>query len=330
MIGTMVILAYAMFRNEIQTLISLKLLDDTKAYELNYFGSYELDAYLEEDIESWGDVLDFINENLGNGVGKYIYKKTGCSSFFARTPEGDFLLARNLDTDIAIPCVIRTDTEDGYSSLGVTNLMRGGFDENVLLTKLTVISSPYYTLDGINEYGLAIASASVPYGKDKRQFIGEKAIHDLTVNRVILDKAKSVEEALEILEKYYIVMEDKYPSHYMIGDAGGQCVIVEFNDGNMEILEMEGNYFVMTNFVINTMPENSVQLCDRYTNYNNTLKQYQDGISETQAMALLKENVIKGQAQWSVVYNLTRKTVKVSFGNELDCFIYNLDDETMD
>ena len=304
------------FKNEIQTLLTLRKLENSKAYKLNYTGSYALDAYLEEGAESWDDVLDFLNQHLGKGVGKYIYKETGCSSFFARTPEGDYLLARNLDMIEAIPCVIQTQSVEGYASYGVTDLMRGGFDENESVTKLTAISSPYYTLDGMNEHGLAIASASVPYGKDQKLFEDEKAIHDITVNRVILDKAKDVEEAIGVLEQYFVVMESKYPSHYMIGDATGKCVVIEFKDGEMIILEMVDDYMISTNFVINSTRGEPSNVCERYARYDESLSHLAKGITEIKAMDLLKENVIKGQSQWSVVYNLTKKTMTISFAVE--------------
>ena len=50
----------------------------------------------------------------------------------------------------------------------------------------------------------------------------------------------------------------------------------------------------------------------------NTLEEQGGIISEEDALELLKRNVIPGDEQWSAVYNLTKKTLSVTFSGEYE------------
>jgi len=309
---------YAAFFNEVNTLLSIRKLNDNPAYKLTYKGDYALDKYLENGADDWDKVLDFMNENLARGIGKHLYGENQCSSFFAMTPDGDYILARNLDAYGAIPAVITTNPSADYRAIGVTNISRGGWSESSLVSRLTAISSPYYTLDGINEHGLAIASSSIPTDVGTAIDESKVVIHDLTVNRVVLDKAKNVKEAIDLLSEFNIKMEKTYPSHYMIADADGNCVVIEYINGEMKVLEMVGEFHIATNFAMYDYDYNSISSCFRYNDYKNALSDTDGIISTDEAMELLKNNVVKGQAQWSVVYNLTKRTMTITFNNHYD------------
>jgi len=309
---------YITFFNEVNTLLSIRELNDNPAYKLSHKGDYALDKYLEDGADDWDKVLDFMNENLARGIGKHLYGENQCSSFFAMTPDGDYILARNLDAYGAIPAVIATNPSNDYKAIGITNLSRGGWSKSNLVSRLTAISSPYYTLDGINEHGLAIASSSIPTEVGKVIDENKVIIHDLTVNRVILDKAKNVEEAIELLSEFNIKMEKTYPSHYMIADADGNCVVIEYIDGELKVIEKIDEYHIATNFALYDYDYNSISSCFRYNDYKNALSHTDGMISTDEAMELLKNNVVEGQAQWSVVYNLTKRKMTIIFNNHYD------------
>ncbi len=304
---------YFLFFNEINTLLSIKRISENPIYSITYHGDYALDKYLATGAENWGEVIGFINENLSRGVGKHIYGSSKCSSFFATTPEGDFILARNLDTLKAIPSIIKTDTSDGYQTIGMTNFGRGGWNEADTLSKLTAISSPYYTLDGMNEHGLAIASLSVPTAEDFKPEAGKITIHDITVNRVILDKARNVEEAIALLSSINVKMEEIYPSHYMLVDAEGNSAVIEYIDGEMKIIKGSNNYQIATNFVLFNNPVLIGYSSDRYRAFDEGIKAGKGTITVEAALDLLVKNVVQGEEQWSVVYNLSKRTMAIRF-----------------
>ncbi len=326
-IGTICIALYAIFRTEINTIMSVKKISEKPAYEMTYHGDYALDKYLNTGVESWNELFDFVNENLGKGVGKYIYGEHECSSFYAITPEGDYILARNLDTTVAIPSIIKTNTKSGYKTIGVTNLNVGGWSDSDPITKLTVISSPYFTFDGMNEYGVAASAMTVPISAKSDVDNSKIMIHDLTVVRVIIDKARSVEEAIELLSKYNIKMEEKYPSHYMIADSEGNSAIVEYIDGIMRVIEKTGNYQISTNFALYNNEKLQGYSSDRYKAFEKVLSQTNGIISVEAALELLEENTVDGEAQWSVVYNLSKKTMAVEFyGDYENTYNYSIED----
>lgn len=317
---------YFLFNNEINTLVSIRKINDNPSYKMTYHGNYALDKYLNTGAKNWGEMINFLNENLGKGVGKYIYGKNQCSSFFAKTPDGDYILARNLDTEEAIPSIIKTNPKDFFKTIGVTDLRRGGWNESSILSRLTAISSPYYTYDGMNEYGLAVASLSVPISSSSRVDGSKITIHDITVNRVIIDKAKNVKDAIELLSKLNIKMEETYPSHYMIADSEGNSAVIEYIDGAMKVINKNGNYQIATNFILYDNKELNGYSSNRYLAFDKELSKTNGIISVDDALKLLEENVVAGKAQWSVVYNLSKKTMAVEFNNDYNnTYYFNID-----
>lgn len=308
-------LLFSIFFHEIRTLLSIHKINDAPVYQIDYHGDYALDKYLQTGAKDWNDLINFINKNLGKGIGNYLYSNSGCSTFFARTPEGDYLLARNLDTLQATPAIITTNSKHGYQAIGIANLETVGWRDESPVTKLTSISCPYFTFDGMNEYGLAIASLSVPVGKTTTDDT-KTTIHDITVNRAVIDKAKNINEAIELLSRYNIKMEVRYPSHYMIADAEGNSIIVEYIQGEMKLVDRKGNYQIATNFIQYENETMTGYSSDRYHSFDQELSRTNGIISIEAALDLLEDNVIPGEAQWSVVYNLTKRTMTVEFSGD--------------
>ncbi len=320
------ILLVILFNQEIQTMMSIKKISVKPAYEVTYHGDYQLDRYLSAGAKDWNGLFNFVNENLCHGVGKMIYGTYGCSSFSAKTPEGDYILARNLDTEIAVPSVIRTDPKGKNKTIGVANLHVAGWKENSALSKTTVLTSPYFTFDGMNAYGVAIASLTVPTGSRVDADENKVTIHDLTVDRVVMDKAESVEDAIQLLSGFNIKMEAKYPTHYMIADATGNSVIIEYINGSMKVLERNEDYQVATNFILYQNQKLQGYSSERYRAFDHALAQRQGIISVEDALNLLEQNIVPGEGQWSVVYNLTKKTMTVAFyGDYENIHEYGLD-----
>ena len=134
----------------------------------------------------------------------------------------------------------------------------------------------------------------------------------MTLPRLLLSKAKSVEEAIHYTEKYNFFY-DVAPLHYMVADASGHSAVIEFVDGKMVVTRAENKYQVVTNFTLFDNPSKTGFGKDRYENILNALEKQEGIISEEEALELLKSNVIPGDEQWSAVYNLTKKTLSVTF-----------------
>ena len=139
----------------------------------------------------------------------------------------------------------------------------------------------------------------------------------MTLPRLLLSKAKSVEEAIHYTEKYNFFY-DVAPLHNMVADASGHSAVIEFVDGRMVVTKTDKKYLVVTNFTLYGNPTKTGFGKDRYENIQNTLKKQGGIISEEDALELLKSNVIPGDEQWSAVYNLTKKTLSVTFSGDYE------------
>jgi hypothetical protein len=71
-----------------------------------------------------------------------------------------------------------------------------------------------------------------------------------------------VDEAVELLQEYNVIMTDP-PIHYLVADANGESLIIEFIDKVMKIFQSE-DYGIITNFLITGLDLPSDSPCTRY------------------------------------------------------------------
>lgn len=310
------------FRNELSILRSIKTVSTAPAYELKYKGGFALDTYLEQGISDNDDQYRFILKNIAKGIGNFFEtdQPHGCSAFFGKTPEGDLIFARNFDTPKGIGAVTVTDGTEGYRSILISqaNWLGVSGQETLSITeKILLLATPYMVADGINEAGF---SAAFFTANGTKTVIDETKVtlHDNTIISILLSRCATVEEAVHFLKQYNILMDSAYPSQYMLCDADGNSAIIEYIDGEMIVLDRDGDYQICTNFLLYDNPSLIGYGTDRYMNYDRHLKQTKGIISTTDALELLKENTIRGSATWSAVYNLTKKNVTVTFHKDYD------------
>lgn len=158
----------------------------------------------------------------------------------------------NQDADV----VIHTKaTKDHFASLGMASccpiiskptIDAGKFDE----TLYNLL--PLFTVDGINENGVAANINVLPTKQCKPTTGTNPGAPTLLVScvvRYILDHAKSVDHAIELLKERNIVSlpAEAFPfeTHFMISDAN-KTVVVEFWNNEMVVV----NSNIMTNFYL--------------------------------------------------------------------------------
>lgn len=309
---------YTGFYNEIITIGSIKKINNFPAYEMNYRGEYAFDKYLRTGSKNYKEYTDFMNANLLKGIPDVFYKTFECSTFFARTPDGDYIMARNYDTTETIPFVLKTNSKKGYKTIGMADLHNLGWNNSNLISKLTALSAPYYTFDGINEKGVAVASLAVPVGSRSDINNSKITLYDYAVMRLTIEKAENVEDAIKQLSQYNIIMSVTYPSHYMIADASGNCAIIDYIDGSMKVIKKEGNYQIATNMLSFNNEKHLGYSTNRYKAFEKVLSETEGIISVEDAFELLEENTTPGEAKWSSIYNLTDKTMSVEFYGDYD------------
>lgn len=195
----------------------------------------------------------------------------------------------------------------GYS--GEENLLDIPLNERRNL--LPAVEIPF---DGMNDQGLAIGMAAVP-SDGQAAAPGRPSIDLLLVMREVLDQSRTVDEALAILEKYNIFWGSGPPLHYLIADAHGSSVLVEYYQGKMNQIKNENRWHLATNFFVTPVKDNPTGQCSRYDQAQKTLEDLGGILSSRESMDLL-HHVNQPNTQWSILYGMTSGEIRISMGSD--------------
>lgn len=317
-----VIGAIALFRNELRTLFSLERIDEYGAYQMTYYGDYGFDEFLEVGASSDKDIEKFVTKRLLKGMPINLgVTGDGCTAFVTKNEKGEVLYGRNFDFFYAPSLQLYTEPQNGYKSVSTVNLSFAGYSEDFLpdgslFHKFLTLAAPFLPFDGMNEKGVAIALLAVPEAEPPYDS-NKITLNTTTAIRLVLDHASTVEEAVELLRNYNIYFSGDIECHYLIADASGRSVIVEFYDGELQIVEAETDYQIATNFIA----YNGLNIGEGFTEferYDMVEKELSDNngiLNENDVISLLsKVGVQDGEVdklQWSVIYNLTTGDVRL-------------------
>lgn len=355
---------YAMWHNEISAIASMKLVRerndthlDGAVYTMNVKGDFYLDEFVKQGgVKSDSELIEFITSNITKGLIDMGISdpEIACSSFTAKTKDGDVLFGRNYDFSKTNTCIVFTEKNEGrHSAISTVDLQFLGIDVNKnvegLMDKITCLAAAYAPLDGINDAGVSCGIYMTYQGGEETvatdQNTDKPDFTSTTLLRLILDYADNVEEAVEIASAYDLHDSAKTSYHYMVADASGKSVILEwvngtdatdndgskrelkvtYNDNDAHIGDMEAatDYQVITNFVIQPgyydgSPAEDKKGYDRYERIYEELNKT-NGIVEDEKSAMDILGIV-GRRSWknddgngctvhSVVYNLTDKTM---------------------
>lgn len=311
-----IIAALVLFRNELRSLMSLEKVDKYGMYQMTYYGDYGFDEFLEVGARNDADIEAFVTKRLLKGLPINLgVTGDGCTAFVVKNESGDILFGRNFDFLYAPSLQLYTAPNNGYASVSTVNLAFAGYsgdnlpDGSFFDTFLT-LAAPFLPFDGMNEKGLAIAllavpKAEVPYNPDKI------TLNTTTAIRLVLDKAATVEEAIELLKQYNIYFSGGIECHYLIADASGHSVIVEYVNQELCVVESETEYQIASNFIAYNglnIGEGFTEF-ERYDRVQNAIEENNGILEVSGAIQLLADvGVFDGdidKLQWSVLYNLT-------------------------
>jgi hypothetical protein len=299
----------ALLSRRARSLFSFRKVDDA-LYVMHLYGDYGFDGYLEDGLQA---------RDQTSAPAQIADPPWACTVFAALNQEGDLLLGRNFDWFNRPTLLLFTHPPGGYASVSLVDLSYLGFDREPpsWRERLRLIDAPYWTFDGMNEQGLAVGMMAVPQAdtlNDPRRV----TIGSLDAIRLILDRARSVAEAIDLLGAYNIDWEGGPPLHYLIADAAGHSAVVEFIEGEMQVLANEEPWQVATNFLVTGhSPESAKRSCRRYATAHETLERADGSLSQGEAMELL-EGVSQDITMWSVVYGMTNGDIGVSVGRDFE------------
>jgi hypothetical protein len=288
------------------TLDSLQKVDDFPLYTMRYAGRYASGrAYNLLPSEMPGQTLDW-----------------ACSLFTVLLDEEHLLYGRNFDWRFSPALLLFTDPPDGYASVSMVDIEYLGYEGQSVfsLTELTrgerqgLLDAPYMPFDGMNEHGLAIGMAAVP-GAGVSPDPGKETIGSIAVIREILDHARTVEEAIAIMDGYNIDFGGGPTIHYLIADANRESALVEFYAGEMRVIGSERPWHSATNFLRSSVDNPEDGGCWRYNRIDSRLEGSQGLLDTTAAMELLAD-VAQQNTQWSVVYDMSFRKASIVMGRD--------------
>ena len=355
---------WAIWGNEISSLASFTMVRDRNdahldgaVYTMHVKGGFYLDDFVAQGgVQSDRELINFVTEKITKGLIPMSISnpKVGCASFTAKSESEDVLFGRNYDFAKTNTCIVFTEANEGrHATISTVDLQFLGMDVNKnvegLLNKVTCLAATYAPLDGINDAGVSCGIYMSYQGGARtvatNQCTDKPDVTSTTLLRLILDYADNIEEAVEIASSYDLHDSGNTSYHYMVADASGRSVILEwvgetdasdnygsarelkvtYNDDDAHIGEMEAesDFQWVTNFIIQPGYYAQSKADDR-KGYDRYEKIYEElaktnGIvkDENAAMEILEA---VGRRTWnnddgngctvhSAVYNLTDKTM---------------------
>ena len=162
----------------------------------------------------------------------------------------------------------------------------------------------------MNEHGLVVGMAAVPPG-GMTPDPDKPTIGSLGIIRQILDKAQTVEEAIDIFEQFNVDHGGGPPIHYLIADRYGEVVLVEFYKGEIVLTYADSAWHQTTNFLRASAGDFPEGRCWRYDLLMDRLTDAQGALTSTSAMELLAD-VAQENTQWSVVYDFSSGGINIA------------------
>ena len=278
--------------------------DDYPLYVMRFEGDYGFSEYLK---------TGRLDAGFTDG------SAPSCTVFAALGTGGDPIAGRNFDFPRNPALLLFTDPPDGYASVSMVNLGYFGYsmsrlpdpEEGLEGLKMT----PYLPFDGMNEHGLVVGMAAIPHAEPPHD-PDKGTIGEIQVIRLLLDRAKDVDEALELLGGYNIELAEP-AVHYIVADRSRNSAIIELVGGEVRVLRSDEPWQVMTNFVIHGSGAPGAVLCPRYRSAYDELRESGGQVSMGEAMSIL-EGASQGSTIWSIVYNVETGEVNVAMGGEYE------------
>ncbi len=295
--------------NQLLSAMSVEKAADGRLLVMRYTGDYGFDDFLKTVVAG----------NANTASGQISRPAWACTCFAAFGNENAPLLGRNYDYTEVRPLILYTDPPNGYASISMVDItFLGVFTQDLnRQNRLQLLRAPYYPFDGMNEAGLAVGMMAVPNangGSDSQKV----TLGSLHVIRLVLDHARNVPEAVALLKNYNVDFTGGPPIHYLMADAAGNSVVVEYLNGSPTVIHNTLPWQVATNFTLSTTSlETAESICWRYKTAHESLRQVEGSLTPAESLSLLK-NVSQDITSWSIVYNLTSGKVHLSLGRDFE------------
>ena len=304
--------------------------DGYNLYRMEIKYDYSLDDIIGYGITDDQTMIDAIlKESLPLIPAKINVPDYGCTSFTLTDADGDVHMGRNYDfrkdtSAMTVYCA----PKDGYKSVAFAALdnISANVPDESMAKKLATLTAPFICLDGMNEKGVSISVLTLD-SEPVRQNTGKPVIATTLAIRLVLDKAATTEEAVELLRSYDMFSSSGRDYHFYITDASGDGRVVEY-DPDSETRELIAtpteaitNFFI--SYIDNVLPNQKNGIYghgrERYDAVMKVLDEEKGNYTNDTVWKAMKAaaqdpdpDAITSNTQWSVSYNNTDLTAEIA------------------
>lgn len=282
----------------------------------SYSGDYGFDDFIKEggaksDEELTNYLMTYV---LTNKIDLLLgYMGGGCSTISAHDKNGNQYFGRNYDWNYCKSLIMISNPSSGYRSVSTVDMdYITSSAEYELTDDLIRLCALYLPLDGMNEKGLCVSVNMISDSSVIDQNTNKPDLTTTTAIRLLLNKASSTDQAVNMLKQYDVHSSKGIMVHFAISDASGKSVAVEYMGNVMKVVETP----VMTNFYLADGAKHGVGSNQSHTRYNMLMKTLEE--KETLNANEMREalsSVSKKNfgefmsTEWSAVFDKTNKTV---------------------
>lgn len=311
----------------IESIRTVTSYSDFNIYSMYVFYDYNLDNLTPVGVYDTQTLMNLVfNEAIPGAKIDYKAPNYGCSAFTLKNKDGGYFMGRNYDFrfDTSAMMVI-CRPKNGYASIAYAALdninVKNPFSSP--MSKFSCLTAPFICLDGMNEKGVGIAVLTLD-SEPTMQKTGRPVLATTILIRMVLDKAATTQEAVDLISKYDVYAICGRDYHFYITDASGDGRVVEFDCSGSARETVATptrtvtNFFIKYKDMVKPRQKNGIygHGRERYDTIETMINRYKgEGTSKTAMKALKAASQLPGKTeitsntQWSVVYDLNRLTL---------------------
>lgn len=231
-----VVLAFTgLYYTRIQTISSIEQVTDYEdgynLYTMNIAYDYSLDDIIGYGIVDDQTMIDAILKEALPFLPVHIKAPSfGCTAFTVQDAE-HVHMGRNYDfKNDTSSMLVYCSPKDGYRSMAfaaLDNVSANTPDANIR-QQLASLTAPFICLDGMNEKGVSIAVLTLD-SDPTYQDTGKPMIATTLAIRLVLDRAATTQEAVDLLRRYDMFASSGRDYHFYIIDAQGDGRVIEYD-----------------------------------------------------------------------------------------------------
>lgn len=320
---------YAGRLKTVGTIQKITVYDEYNLYRMDIRYDYSIDDIIQSGITDNQSMIDAVlKEALPMLPIKMKAPNFGCSAFTLPTADGHILMGRNYDfKNDSSAMLVYTTPKDGYKSVALAALdnISANRPEESTAKKLACLTAPFICLDGMNEKGVSIAVLTLD-SKPTVQDTGKPTIFTTLAIRLVLDRAATTQEAVDLLNRYDMFATSGRDYHFYITDAAGDGRVVEYDPDDAARPLVATPINAITNFfgmyIDRVEPNQKNGIYDhgkeRYDAILAAMAADADNPTDATAWAALEAasqapnpEDVTSNTQWSLVYDDTALTAEI-------------------